>query len=149
MIISFIRNEISKNMVSNMRVSTVLGPGLQLGCSGWTGFLGSRFSCLLCASFKVNLFYFSDKKNCTADIFVIYLLIIDLRDDKSFFLIKNDCIFLSGATVNGFVNVSISTLEQRFGFDSWMTGLMAVSYDIGFVLVSFYVSFVLVKKKFN
>ena len=62
--------------------------------------------------------------------------------------IKNHCIFLSGATVNGFVNVSISTLEQRFGFDSWMTGLMAVSYDIGFVLVSFYVSFVLVKKKF-
>ena len=27
-----------------------------------------------------------------------------------------------------------------------MTGLMAVSYDIGFVLVSFYVSFVLVKR---
>ena len=61
--------------------------------------------------------------------------------------ISTPVIFFLGATVNGFVNVSISTLEQRFGFDSWMTGLMAVSYDIGFVLVSFYVSFVLVKKR--
>lgn len=139
MIISFIRNEISKNMVSKMRVSTVLGPGLQLGCNGWTGFF---------TFFKVNLFYFSDKKLYGRHICYLFVNYRFKRRQKCF-LIKNDCIFLSGATVNGFVNVSISTLEQRFGFDSWMTGLMAVSYDIGFVLVSFYVSFVLVKKKLN
>ena len=46
-----------------------------------------------------------------------------------------------GATVNGLVNISITTLETRFGFESWMTGLMAVSYDIGFILVSLYVTF--------
>ena len=48
-----------------------------------------------------------------------------------------------GATVNGLVNISITTLETRFGFESWMTGLMAVSYDIGFILVSLYVTFAL------
>ena len=40
------------------------------------------------------------------------------------------CVF-QGATVNGFVNIGISTLEKRFGFESWMTGLMAVSYVKG------------------
>ena len=56
--------------------------------------------------------------------------------------------FLKGATVNGLVNISITTLETRFGFESWMTGLMAVSYDIGFILVSLYVTFSLGKESF-
>ena len=51
--------------------------------------------------------------------------------------------------MNGLVNISITTLETRFGFESWMTGLMAVSYDIGFILVSLYVTFSLGKESFS
>jgi organic anion transporter 4A len=36
--------------------------------------------------------------------------------------------------VNGFVNVVISTLEKRFGLQSWETGWIASSYDIGSLL---------------
>ena len=43
--------------------------------------------------------------------------------------------------VNGFVNVSISTLEKRFGFTSTETGVMSVGYDIAFCCVTMFLTY--------
>lgn len=43
--------------------------------------------------------------------------------------------------VNGFVNVSISTLEKRFGFKSSETGVMATGYDIAFCCITMFVTY--------
>ena len=43
--------------------------------------------------------------------------------------------------VNGFINVSISTLEKRFGFTSSETGVMATGYDIGFCCLTMFVTY--------
>ena len=50
-------------------------------------------------------------------------------------------ILFLGMLVNGFVNVSISTLEKRFGFKSSETGVMAVGYDIGFCIITLFVTY--------
>ena len=43
--------------------------------------------------------------------------------------------------VNGFINVSISTLERRFGFKSSDTGVMAVGYDIAFCISTTFLTY--------
>ena len=45
--------------------------------------------------------------------------------------------------VNGFVNVSISSLEKRFGFGSSLAGVMATGYDIAFCCVTMFVTYFL------
>jgi len=43
--------------------------------------------------------------------------------------------------VNGFVNVSISTLERRFGLLSSETGVISVGYDIAFCVCTMFVTY--------
>ena len=49
--------------------------------------------------------------------------------------------FFAGMLVNGFINVSISTLEKRFGFQSSETGVMSIGYDMGFCLLTMFVTY--------
>nr|XP_039272294.1 solute carrier organic anion transporter family member 4C1-like [Styela clava] len=46
-----------------------------------------------------------------------------------------------GMLLNGIFNVIITTLEQRFGFTSSETGLIAVSYDIGYWIFVLFVTY--------
>ena len=46
-----------------------------------------------------------------------------------------------GMVVNGFVNVSITSIEKRFELSSRDSGLVASFYDIGYVLCSIPVGF--------
>ncbi|XP_074058510.1 solute carrier organic anion transporter family member 4C1-like [Macrotis lagotis] len=48
---------------------------------------------------------------------------------------------MQGIVVNGLVNISISTIENRYQLSSFMTGLVSSSYDISFCLLSLFVSF--------
>ncbi|NWI84515.1 SO4C1 protein, partial [Pitta sordida] len=46
-----------------------------------------------------------------------------------------------GIVVNGLVNISISTIEKRYEFNSFLTGVMSASYDLAFCMLSLFVSF--------
>ncbi|XP_078468574.1 solute carrier organic anion transporter family member 4C1-like isoform X1 [Lampetra planeri] len=48
---------------------------------------------------------------------------------------------LQGAAVNGLVNVSITTIEQRFDLRSSLTGLVSAGYDIAFCVCTLPVTF--------
>ncbi|XP_061426999.1 solute carrier organic anion transporter family member 4C1-like isoform X2 [Lethenteron reissneri] len=48
---------------------------------------------------------------------------------------------LQGAAVNGLVNVSITTIEQRFDLSSSLMGLVAAGYDIAFCVCTLPVTF--------
>ncbi|KAG8456340.1 hypothetical protein GDO86_002213 [Hymenochirus boettgeri] len=48
---------------------------------------------------------------------------------------------MQGTTVNGLVNIVVTTIEKRFNLKSSLTGLIAASYDIAFCLLSLFVSF--------
>lgn len=48
---------------------------------------------------------------------------------------------IAGMLVNGIFNVIITTLERRFRLQSSQTGLIAVSYDIGYWIVCLFVTF--------
>ena len=50
-------------------------------------------------------------------------------------------LFLAGMLVNGFINVSISSLEKRFGFKSSETGVMSVGYDIAFCCFTVFLTY--------
>ena len=41
------------------------------------------------------------------------------------------CYIFNGMVINGFVSVSLSTLEKRFDLTSSTTGAIASTYDIG------------------
>ena len=41
------------------------------------------------------------------------------------------CYIFTGMVINGFVSVSLSTLEKRFDLTSSTTGAIASTYDIG------------------
>ena len=43
--------------------------------------------------------------------------------------------------VNGFINVSISSLEKRFGFRSSETGVVSVGYDIAFCCLTVFLTY--------
>ena len=46
-----------------------------------------------------------------------------------------------GATVNGLINLGLSTLERRFNLKSVQTGFIAGSYDIGFMAATLPISY--------
>ena len=48
---------------------------------------------------------------------------------------------LQGATVNGLINLGLSTLERRFNLKSVQTGFIAGSYDIGFMAATLPISY--------
>lgn len=48
---------------------------------------------------------------------------------------------MQGASVNGLINVSISTIEKRYQLSSSRTGVISASYDIAFCVLSLFVSF--------
>lgn len=48
---------------------------------------------------------------------------------------------IQGLIINGFINVSISTLEKRFDLPSSRTGLIASSYDIATATLVVFVSY--------
>uniref|UniRef100_H2YEL7 Solute carrier organic anion transporter family member n=1 Tax=Ciona savignyi TaxID=51511 RepID=H2YEL7_CIOSA len=50
-------------------------------------------------------------------------------------------IFLTGMFVNGFINVSITTLEKRFGLRSSEAGVISVGYDIAFCILTMFVTY--------
>ncbi|NXP50964.1 SO4C1 protein, partial [Heliornis fulica] len=49
--------------------------------------------------------------------------------------------FFLGIVVNGLINISISTIEKRYEFNSSLAGLISASYDIAFCILSLFVSY--------
>ena len=46
-----------------------------------------------------------------------------------------------GLSINGFVNVVITSIERRFGLNSTQTGTIASTYDIGSMIIMIPVCF--------
>ena len=49
--------------------------------------------------------------------------------------------FNSAGLQKGLFPIGITSIEKRFGFESWMTGLLFTTYDIGFILSSLFVTY--------
>ena len=47
----------------------------------------------------------------------------------------------SAGLQKGLFPIGITSIEKRFGFESWMTGLLFTTYDIGFILSSLFVTY--------
>ena len=50
-------------------------------------------------------------------------------------------IITKGMAINGFLSTSLSNLERRFDFTSTQTGVIAATYDIGYVLTVILVTY--------
>ena len=48
-----------------------------------------------------------------------------------FLIVISIAAFFQGAIINGFVNVSLTSIETRFGLSSQLVGIIPPSYDIG------------------
>lgn len=48
---------------------------------------------------------------------------------------------ISAGLQKGLFPIGITSIEKRFGFESWMTGLLFTTYDIGFILSSLFVTY--------
>uniref|UniRef100_F6TIF0 Solute carrier organic anion transporter family member n=2 Tax=Ciona intestinalis TaxID=7719 RepID=F6TIF0_CIOIN len=60
---------------------------------------------------------------------------------KGFLVGYSFFVIVQGMLVNGFVNVSITTLEKRFGLQSSETGIISVGYDIAFCILTMFVTY--------
>ncbi|XP_076801719.1 solute carrier organic anion transporter family member 4C1-like [Clavelina lepadiformis] len=60
---------------------------------------------------------------------------------KGFLVVYCFLVIVQGMLVNGFVNVSISTLEKRFGLNSSETGVVSTGYDIAFCVLTMFVTY--------
>ncbi|XP_078491175.1 solute carrier organic anion transporter family member 4C1-like [Ciona intestinalis] len=60
---------------------------------------------------------------------------------KGFLVGYSFFVIVQGMLVNGFVNVSITTLEKRFGLKSSETGIISVGYDIAFCILTMFVTY--------
>ena len=60
------------------------------------------------------------------------------------FVVSLQLIFVSlfsAGLQKGLFPIGITSIEKRFGFESWMTGLLFTTYDIGFILSSLFVTY--------
>jgi len=50
-------------------------------------------------------------------------------------------IMIQAGSTHGLIPISMTSIEKRFELESWMIGLFFVFYELGFILLSLYISF--------